>query len=70
MSFRDDLKSVVVKSGLTLSQVNEELNKRHGTNLGFQNFSNRLRGETFKYTEVMEILDIIGYDIQWIKRDE
>lgn len=70
MSFRDDLKSVIIKSGFTLSQVNEELNKRHETNLGFQNFSNRLRGETFKYTEVMEILDIIGYDVQWIKRDE
>lgn len=70
MSFRDDLKSLIVKSGFTLSQVNEELNKRHGTTLGFQNFSNRLRGEKFKYTEVIEILDIIGYDVQWVKRDK
>lgn len=69
MSFRDDLKSIIIKSGWTLSNVNDELNKRHGTSLGFPNFSNRLRGETFKYTEVLEILDIIGYDVQWIKRD-
>ena len=69
MSFRDELKSIIIKSGWTLSRVNDELNKRHGTSLGFQNFSNRLRGETFKYTEVLEILDIIGYDVQWIKRD-
>lgn len=68
MSLRDDLKAIIIKSGWTLSRVNDELNKRHGTALGFQNFSNRLRAETFKYNEVLEILDIVGYDIRWIKR--
>lgn len=46
-----------------MSQVNNELNRRHGTNLSFQNFSNRFRKETFTYNEVEEILDIIGYQI-------
>ena len=69
MPLKYDLKSIIMKSGWKLSKVNEELNRRHGTNLGFQNFSNRLRGETFKYTEVQEILDIVGYDIEWKKRD-
>lgn len=69
MSYKTDLKAAIIKSGYTMAQVNNELNRRHNTNLGYQNFSNRLSKETFKYNEILEILDIIGYDIQWVKRD-
>lgn len=69
MAYKNDLKAVIMKSGYTMAQINDELNKRHNTNLGYQNFSNRLSKETFKYNEILEILDIIGYDIQWVKRD-
>ncbi len=65
MSFRDDLKSKIIQKGFTLTQVNDELNRRHGTSLGLQNFSNRLRKESFSYKEVLEILDIIGYVVKW-----
>lgn len=69
MAYKNDLKAVIMKSGYTMTQINDELNKRHNTSLGYQNFSNRLSKETFKYNEILEILDIVGYDIQWIKRD-
>ncbi len=69
MPYKNDLKSVIIKSGFTMAQINDELNRRHNTNLGYQNFSNRLSKETLKYNEILEILDIIGYDIQWVKRD-
>ena len=65
MSFRDDLKSKIIQKGFTLTQVNDELNRRHETSLGLQNFSNRLRKESFSYLEVVEILDIIGYVVKW-----
>lgn len=69
MAYKNDLKAVIMKSGYTMAQVNDELNRRHNTNLGYQNFSNRLSKETFKYNEILEILDIIGYDVEWVKRD-
>ncbi len=69
MSYKNDLKALIIKSGYNMSQVNDELNRRHNTNLGYQNFSNRLSKETFKYNEILEILDIIGYDIKWVKRN-
>jgi hypothetical protein len=50
-----------------MSQVNDELNHRHGTNFTFQNFSNRFRKETFSYSEIEEILNVVGYRIEWIK---
>lgn len=68
MSFRDDLKSKIIQQGFTLTQVNDELNRRHGTSLGLQNFSNRLRKESFSYLEVLEILDVIGYRVEWVEK--
>ena len=64
---KDELKGLIISQGFTMSQVNDELNRRHGTNLSFQNFSNRFRKESFSYNEVSEILDIIGYRIELVK---
>ena len=68
MAFKDELKGLIVSQGFTMSQVNDELNRRHSTNHSFQNFSNRFRKETFTFIEVQEILDIIGYDVILQKR--
>lgn len=68
MPFKDDLKSIIIKSGWTMTSVVEELNKRHNTNTSVQNFSSKMIRGTLKYSEVEEVLDIIGYDISWIKR--
>lgn len=64
---KDELKGLIISQGFTMSQVNDELNRRHGTNFSFQNFSNRFRKESFSYNEVLEILDVIGYKIEWVK---
>lgn len=69
MAYKNDLKALAIKSGVKLADINTELNRRHNTDYGYQNFSNRLSNETFKYNEIVEILDILGYDIQWVKRD-
>lgn len=64
---KDELKGLIISQGFTMSQVNDELNRRHGTTLSFQNFSNRFRKESFSYNEIVEILEIIGYCIKWEK---
>ena len=64
---KDRLKGLIVSQGFTMSQVNDELNRRHNTSYSFQNFSNRFRKETFTYNEIEEILDIIGYHTEWVK---
>lgn len=68
MSLKNDLKAIITKQGFTMSQVNNELNRRHGTSLSFQNFSNRLRKESFSYNEVVEILDVVGYRVEWLEK--
>lgn len=68
MSLKNDLKGIIAKQGFTIKQVNDELNCRHGTDYTSQNFSNRLRKETFSYNEVLEILDVIGYRVEWVEK--
>ena len=67
MSLKDDLKALIIKSGWTTTQVVDELNKRHDRETSVQNFSAKLKRESLKYTEVAEVLEIIGYEIAWNK---
>lgn len=67
MALKEDLKALIIKNGWTMTAVVAELNKRHGTDTTVQNFSARLIRGTLKYTEVEEVLEIIGYKIKWEK---
>lgn len=66
MSFKDDLKAAIIKSGWTMTEVVQEINNRNHTNYTVQNFSAKLSRGTLKYLEVVQVLHIIGYKIQWV----
>lgn len=68
MSLKTDLKSIIVKNGWTMTSVVLEVNKRNNTNYSMQNFSSKLSRGTMRYSEVEEVLDIIGYKIEWVKK--
>lgn len=70
MSFKDDLKAIIIKSGWTMTAVVQEINKRHNTDYTVQNFSAKLSRGTLKYLEVTEVLDIIGYEIVWHQKTD
>ena len=69
MSIKNDIKSYIIKSGWTISKVQEELNKKNNTNYSVQNLSKKITNETLKYSEVLEIAEIIGYTITWNKNN-
>lgn len=50
-----------------MTQVVEQLNAKYDRDISIQNLSSKLRRESLKYTEVQEVLDIIGYSIVWEK---
>lgn len=68
MSLKDDLKSLIVKEGLTISEVLKRVNEKYGRNETLANFSSKLKRETLKYKEIIEILDVIGYKNEWVKK--
>lgn len=65
MPLKDDLKALIIKCGWSITTVSSELNNRHGTDMSVQNLSSKMKRGTLKYSEVEEILDIIGYKIEW-----
>lgn len=67
MALKEDLKAAIIKSGFTMTQVVDLLNIKYGRDTSVQNFSAKLKRESLKYTEVEEVLDIIGYSIVWEK---
>ena len=39
MELKSKLKAIIISQGFTMRQVNDELNRRHGTNFTFQNLT-------------------------------
>jgi len=68
VSLKEDLKSLIAKEGLTISEVLKRVNEKYGRNETLANFSSKLKRETLKYKEIIEILDVIGYKNEWIKK--
>lgn len=68
MRLKDEIKGYIASSGWTITQITEELNKRNGTNYTMQNLSSKIRKESLKYNEILEIADIIGYEIIWNRK--
>lgn len=67
---KDELKALIIKEGWTMKRVVEEINKKYNRDSSVQNFSAKLKRESLKYTEVQEVLDILGYSIDWKKNAE
>jgi len=65
MTVKDEVKSLIVKTGWTMSDVIRALNEKYSRNDTVQNLSNKLSRETLKYKEAQEIAEIIGYAIEW-----
>ena len=70
MGMKEDIKSYIVKSGWTISKVQEELNRINRTDFGMQNLSKKINNETIRYNEILQIADIIGYSIEWNEKKD
>lgn len=63
-NIRNEIKSYIAKSGMTLKDIVNEYNKTH-TPTTTQNISNKLSRGTLKYQEALDIAEIIGFKIIW-----
>ena len=68
LPLKEDIKAIIIKSGWTITKVIDALNIKYDRNDTIQNLSAKLARGTIKYREVLEILDIIGYEIQFTKK--
>ena len=66
-SIHTEVKSCIARKGWTLTSIVKEMNKDRSLNqqTTVQNISNKLTRGTIKYSEILEIARIIGFEIQW-----
>lgn len=69
MPLKEDLKALIIKTGWSMTAVVDKLNEKYDRKTSVQNFSSKLIRGTLKYSEVEEVLEIIGYKIDWSKKE-
>ncbi len=68
MNIRNEIKSYIIRTGWTMLNLVEELSERYGWSSSVSNLSAKLRRESLRYKEAIQIADVLGYDIVWVKR--
>ena len=67
---RNELKAQIVRAGFTMQDVVDKLAEDYGWSDSVSNLSAKLQRESIRYKEVIELADVLGYDIVWQKRGE
>ena len=62
-------KSKLALSGITFTDVISGYNQNNKVQTTISNINNKLSRETIKYSEMVSLADVMGYDIKWVKRD-
>ena len=57
------IKYLAALNGLTITKLKELVNKKYNKNDSNRNLSNKLRNKTFRVSELVEIMEILGYEI-------
>lgn len=67
---RNEIKAQIVRAGFTMQDVVDKLAEDYGWSDSVSNLSAKLQRESIRYKEVIELADVLGYDIVWQKRRE
>ena len=70
MNTRNEIKAIMVREGMTMTEVVEKMADRYGWSASVPNFSGKLRRGSLRYQEAVELADALGYDLVWQKRKE
>ena len=70
MNIRNEIKAQIVRAGMTMQEVVDQLSIDYGWSESVSNFSGKLQRESIRYKEVLELAAVLGYDIVWRKRGE
>ena len=65
MTVRNEIKAQIVRAGYTMQEVVDRLHEEYGWSDSVSNLSAKLQRESIRYKEVVELADVLGYDIYW-----
>ncbi len=64
-TYRNELKSYIVRAGFTMSEVVEILADEYGWSASVSNLSGKLKRGSLRYGEAVELAAVLGYEIVW-----
>ena len=68
MNIRNEIKAQIIRAGFTMQELVDRLSDEYDWSDSVSNLSARLQRESIRYKEVVELADVLGYDIVWQKR--
>ena len=69
-NLRNEIRAEIIRCGYTMQEVVDLLSEEYGWSDSPSNLSNKLRRESLRYTEAVQLADVLGYDLVWQKRRE
>ena len=67
MNIRNEIKAQIVRAGFTMQELVNRLSDEYDWSDSVSNLSAKLQRESIRYKEVVELADVLGYDIVWQK---
>ena len=68
MNIRNEIKAQIVRAGFTMQEQVDRLADEYDWSDSVSNLSAKLQRESIRYKEVVELANVLGYDIVWQKR--
>ena len=68
MTVRNEIKAQIVRAGYTMQELVDRLHEEYGWSDSVSNLSSKLQRESIRYKEVVELADVLGYELIWQKR--
>ena len=69
-NLRNEIKAYIVRNGCTMQEVVDLLADEYGWSDSVSNLSNKLQRESLRYTEAVQLADVLGFEIVWRKRGD
>ena len=69
MDIRREIRSYIVREGLSMRETLDRLVVTHKWSGSLSNFSGKLIRGTIRYSEALDIADVLGYDIVWKRKN-
>ena len=68
MNIRNEIKAQIIRAGFTMQELVDRLSDEYDWSDSVSNLSAKLQRESIRFKEVVELADVLGYDIVWQKR--
>lgn len=62
------IKGYIAQNNCTIKDLHALLVEKYHREDSVQNFTTKINRQTLKYDEIVQIADVLGYKIEWVKK--